>query len=224
MSHDPIQQMKLNEMKKVVELAERQDDARDWLDKKVRERFGKEGQVLPLEFFPSEMLKAACKPVPVGAIKSKLMKKLSSDMTFTMYMCGGIGLAAPQVGLDQRFFVIDWSADRKHPVTCINPELIAVSEAVAQESEACLSMPGVKVRVIRPLRAQVAFYDLNAHRVEVDLEGWAARAYMHELDHLNGKMMFEHSSVHRIERRQALKKADDIRRGERPVKRGRKRR
>lgn len=223
MTIDPVQQMKINEMKQVVDLAELQEDARDWLDGQVRERYG-DGSVLPLVFFPNSMLKTVCMSVPTEVIKSKLMKRLSEDMLFTMYMCGGIGLAAPQVGLNQRMFVLDWSHDRKHPITCINPEIISVGTDVAPESEACLSMPGVKVRVDRANTARVAFHDTSAHRIEVDLAGWAARAFMHELDHLDGKMMFDHPSVHRIERQQAIKKADNIRRGERPVKHAKKRR
>lgn len=224
MTYDPVAQMKLEEKKRAVEFADLQQEARDWVENKVREKLGDKGQVLPLVFYPSTTLSEACRPVPVEVIKTSLFKKLSDDMVFTMYMCGGVGLAAPQAGLNHRMFVLDWSESRDHPVTCINPEVVELGSELARENEACLSMPGVRVVVSRPTSAVVSFFDVTGHRVTVTLEGWAARIFLHELDHLDGKMMFEHPSVHSIERRQALKKSQRIMRGEKPQKQQPKRR
>lgn len=218
-NYDPVEQMKLEEKKAAVDLDELQKKARDWLEKVTREKFEKLGlkgaNILPLELYPgSSHLSQTCKPVPEIAIKTSLMKKLIADMQFTMYLCGGIGLSANQVGLRQRLFVGDWSEDRESPAAFINPEIVWKSDEVVREKEACLSMPGVKLHVVRPVRIKATWLDERGKRLDAELEGWAARVFLHELDHLDGKMMIDHPSTNRVERRLALKVGGRIARGE----------
>lgn len=225
--YDPIEQMRLEERSKAVELDKFQQKARDWLERVSRESLGKLGikdaKVLPLEFYPhGAKLSVVCYPVPELAIGSGLMKRLIADTKFTMYMCGGVGLAAPQLGLEQRFFVADWSETRDKPATIINPEITWWSDEVTREKEACLSMPGVKLHVVRPSQIKARWMDEFGKPVETELEGWAARIFLHELDHLDGKMMIEHESVSRVERRLAKKVPERILKGETKPKKARR--
>ena len=114
---------------------------------------------------------------------------LVDDMIETMYAASGIGLAAPQVGVDLRIFVADVSAGRNPDdlVVMINPEL-ASQEGLQREEEGCLSMPGLEAVVPRPERAVVRGLDRDGRPCEAEGVGLAARAFQHELDHLDGSL------------------------------------
>jgi peptide deformylase len=117
---------------------------------------------------------------------------LVRDMFETMYAAPGIGLAAPQVGVPLRLFVIDLTLghDPKGLITLINPEFIA-REGMQLEEEGCLSVPGFNATVARPERAAVRGLDLTGHERVYEGKDLLARAFQHEMDHLDGRVFVD---------------------------------
>lgn len=112
---------------------------------------------------------------------------LISDMIDTMYRADGVGLAAPQVGILRRVVVID-VGDGIHAL--INPEIIAQSgEEIDQEG--CLSIPGIRGKVKRPANVTVKFLDRNGKETVLEASGLLARAFCHEIDHLDGVLFID---------------------------------
>ena len=114
-------------------------------------------------------------------------KVLINDMLDTMYEAMGVGLAAPQVGVLKRIVVIDVG---EGPIVLINPQIIESSGEQTGE-EGCLSVPGKFGIVTRPDRVKVRAFDENMNEFEMEGEGLLARAFCHELDHLDGKLYVE---------------------------------
>ena len=112
------------------------------------------------------------------------LKQLVDDMYETMYDAGGVGLAAPQVGILKRIVVIDTDG---HPYTMVNPRILETA-GEQDGSEGCLSVPGKAGRVIRPQYVKVEAWDEEMERYELEAEDLLARAVCHELDHLDGIM------------------------------------
>lgn len=123
------------------------------------------------------------------------IKNLVSDMADTVKKAQGLGLAAPQVGVSKRIFVVDLSAvditEKLH--VFINPEILETSDEVEME-EGCLSFPGIYQKIVRPARVVVRATDIDGHRFEMKAEGLAARAILHEYDHLEGKLFIDYIS------------------------------
>ena len=117
---------------------------------------------------------------------------LIDDMIETMYAAPGIGLAAPQLGVALRIFVIDLSVGRdpKALMTFINPTFVE-RDGVQLEEEGCLSLPGFNATVVRPARAIVKGLNRNGIEHEVRGEGLLARAFQHEMDHLDGRLFVD---------------------------------
>jgi peptide deformylase len=115
------------------------------------------------------------------------LKKLVNDMFETMYAAPGVGLAAPQVGVSKRLFVMDCSVgkDPDQRIVMINPEVIRV-EGEQNGEEGCLSFPGIFFPVKRSLRAVVRAHDLDGDEFEVDGLELTARCMLHETDHCDG--------------------------------------
>jgi len=115
------------------------------------------------------------------------LKTLAQDMLETMYAAPGIGLAAPQVGVNLRLIVIDISGGEEtgHQMILTNPE-VTEQEGTQEVEEGCLSVPGFTAIVERPSRVHVIGQDLEGHPQEIDAEGLLARAICHEIDHLDG--------------------------------------
>ena len=118
--------------------------------------------------------------------------RLITDMVETMYVAPGIGLAAPQVGVPLRILVIDLSIGRDPNglITMINPEFVE-REGMQLEEEGCLSVPGFNATVVRPLRAVVKGLDREGHPQQIEGEGLLARAFQHEIDHLDGMLFVD---------------------------------
>ena len=114
-------------------------------------------------------------------------KILIGDMLEKMYESNGVGLAAPQVGVLKRIVVIDVG---EGPIVLINPQIIESSGEQTGE-EGCLSVPGKFGIVTRPDRVKVRAFDENMNEFEMEGEGLLARAFCHELDHLDGKLYVE---------------------------------
>ena len=118
-------------------------------------------------------------------------QKLIDDMIETMRASDGIGLAAPQVGVPERIIVVELEHDDKIPgsgvtYALINPELNHPSTDKDDKPEGCLSIPGWAGEVTRPLRVMVKGMDRQGNRVKFEAEGAIARAFQHEVDHLDG--------------------------------------
>ena len=113
---------------------------------------------------------------------------LCQDMFETMYDAEGVGLAAPQIGLNLRLFVMDCDGTK---LIAANPEIVH-TEGEQSGQEGCLSVGKVPAVVVRPMKARLKAQDENGNWFERDAEGYAARAFMHETDHCNGKLFIDH--------------------------------
>ncbi len=120
------------------------------------------------------------------------LRQLAQDMAETMYAAPGIGLAAPQVGFPLRLFVIDVSGghDPKGLITLVNPEFVE-REGMQLEEEGCLSVPGFNATVARPDRVTVKGVDLDGNERFFTGDGLLARAFQHEMDHLDGRVFVD---------------------------------
>jgi peptide deformylase len=144
--------------------------------------------VLPIHAFPAAVLRRKAEPV---VTLDATLQRLIDDMIQTMYDAPGIGLAAPQIGVSLRLFVVDVSSGRDaHALmTFINPEMIK-KEGRIQEDEGCLSLPGVYGPTPRATRVIMRGMNRSGETVEVEGEGLLARAFQHEMDHLQGMLFF----------------------------------
>ena len=120
---------------------------------------------------------------------------LADDMIETMYAASGLGLAANQVGVTSDLFVIDVGIEKekRDPVIIINPIITASEEEVIAE-EGCLSIPEVFAQVKRSQHVEVKGYDLKGNELRYEAEGFLARAFQHEMDHLNGVLFWDNLS------------------------------
>ena len=128
---------------------------------------------------------------PVGALTPDI-GRLIDDMVETMYAASGIGLAAPQVGVPLRIFVIDLSVGRdpSGPLVMVNPQFVE-RDGVQLEEEGCLSVPGFNATVVRPVRAIVKGLDRAGTEQTCEGAGLLARALQHEMDHLDGTLFVD---------------------------------
>ena len=136
---------------------------------------------------PDARLSQAC--APVEGDRATLIR----DMFDTMYDAPGRGLAAPQVGVLERLFVMDagWKTGEKTPRVCINPRIVEPSDSVATGEEGCLSVPGVTAHVARPVQVVLEYTDETGAACRVTLTGAEAVIAQHETDHLDGIMHFD---------------------------------
>lgn len=112
---------------------------------------------------------------------------LLKDMADTMYKAEGVGLAAPQVGILRRVAVVDVSEDHEGLLELINP-VIVETEGTQTGREGCLSVPGRQGVVTRPMKVKVQFQNRKGEWMELETEGFEARAICHEVDHLDGRL------------------------------------
>ena len=117
-------------------------------------------------------------------------RQLVEDMFETMYEAEGVGLAAPQVGILKRIVVIDVSEEQNSPIVLINP-VITHMEGEQRGSEGCLSVPGKAGIVIRPNLVRARALDLDMNEIEIEGEEFLARAIIHEVEHLDGKLYID---------------------------------
>ena len=132
---------------------------------------------------------------PVDKFDEELAK-LTEDMFESMYAAQGVGLAATQIGLSKRLAVIDVSVGKNPEAKLVlaNPEIIHV-EGDQREEEGCLSLPGFRGNVLRPAYVTVRAQNLKGEVYEMRGEGLLARAFCHEIDHLNGILFLQHLSM-----------------------------
>lgn len=125
----------------------------------------------------------------VDEIDGRLVR-LAEDMLETMYDAPGLGLAAPQVGVQKRFFVYDLGAG-DGPQALVNP-VITESDGEWEYLEGCLSVPGMHFDIVRPRLIHVTGLDLDGNEVSFEADELFSRLVQHELDHLDGILLLEH--------------------------------
>lgn len=142
--------------------------------------------ILRITHYPEPVLLTVGKPVLEDEFNDDL-RKLVEDMFETMYSSHGVGLAAPQVAVSKRLFVMDCSGgeDESQKIALINPEILHV-EGEQVGDEGCLSFPGIYTKVKRELRTIVRYQDVNGEFQELDGEDLTARCILHETDHCDG--------------------------------------
>ncbi len=121
------------------------------------------------------------------------LKQLTDDMLETMYDADGIGLAAPQVGILKRLIVIDLYDDNG-PGIYVNPQIVEQS-GEQYEIEGCLSVVGLRGRVTRPSRVKVNYQDLDGEKRTIEADDLLARAFCHEIDHLEGVLFTDKAEL-----------------------------
>jgi len=127
-------------------------------------------------------------------IFDKNLVNLSKDLIDTMYDAGGVGLAAPQIGINKRIFVMDCSSENeeKDCRVVINPEIEHASEELGSYKEGCLSIPGITEEISRPKVIKVLYQDVNGVLQRDTYDDLWSICFQHELDHLNGKLFIDH--------------------------------
>lgn len=162
--------------------------------------------VLKLYTYPDKILATKCEPVEV--VDDDIRNTLD-DMLETMYADKGVGLAAPQVGLNKRMLVIDDKVTEDgipgpHPIYMVNPVIFEKSAETIIFNEGCLSVPGQCADVERHQRIKVKFLDYNGKEQIMEAEDYLAVIIQHETDHLDGILYIDHLS--RLKRNIIIKK------------------
>lgn len=150
----------------------------------------------PIRVFGDPVLKR--QTAEVTEVNGKFVK-LVNAMLDTMYDAPGVGLAAPQVGVEQRFFVYDVGDG---PEVLINPRIVETEGEWVYE-EGCLSIPGLAFEIVRPKLITVQANDLDGNEVVVQGDELLGRCFLHEIDHLDGVLMFDR--MERDARKQAMR-------------------
>lgn len=146
---------------------------------------------MELRLLPDPVLRTVCAPVTVF---DAALEDVVAEMLAVMYAAPGRGLAAPQVGLTQRIFVMDatWKAGDPTPMVFVNPEIVAVSDEVVVNDEGCLSIPEATSRVSRPAEVEMRWQDLDGDVQTGWFDGFSAVCVQHERDHLDGVLCIDY--------------------------------
>ena len=149
--------------------------------------------IYPIVKFGNPVLEKTAEPVTEF---NNELKELVEDMFASMYEAKGVGLAAPQIGISKRLAVIDVSfkEDPQAKLVLANPEIIH-REGKQTQSEGCLSIPEFRENVTRPKKVTIRAQDVHGNWYEKTGEDLLARAFLHETDHLNGKLYISHISA-----------------------------
>ena len=167
--------------------------------------------IYPITKYGAAVLETKTKPVETFDDK---LARLCDDMFASMYAASGVGLAAPQIGLNLRLAVIDVTAGKNPEARLVlaNPQIVH-TEGDQREEEGCLSLPGFRGNVLRPRYVTIRAQDVTGKTYEMKGEGLLARAFCHETDHLEGLLFIQHLSMLKrdlIRRRiRKLRKAGD---------------
>ncbi|GAA4220132.1 peptide deformylase [Sagittula marina] len=147
--------------------------------------------VRPFVAWPDKRLRSVADPV--SEVTDEI-RTLWDDMIETMDAMPGVGLAAPQIGVMLRVAVVDASDTRGQAIRMANPEILHASVQLREHEEGSPNLPGVWSKISRPRAVTVAYLDETGTRIEKDLVGLWATSLQHQVDHLNGKMFFDHLS------------------------------
>ena len=172
--------------------------------------------ILPIYLYGAEVLRNENKEVDLNDKEAVL--KLIEDMKDTLKVADGCGLAAPQVGVNQRLVIVDGreltdTYDYLHDFVrvMINPVVVEESEQVCEYSEGCLSVPGVYAEVTRPSKIKVEYYNEKFEKVVEEFDRFACRMVQHELSHLEGNLFVDNVSP--IRRKMIARKLQAISKG-----------
>ena len=169
--------------------------------------------ILPIYTFDHPVLRKKLRLVE--EIDDELVQ-LSVSMFDTMHNADGIGLAANQVGRDVAMTVIDISGvegfESQEPLLLINPIVESVDDVEEGYEEGCLSLPDLRADVVRPIAAQVRYFDIDMHEHVIEVDKLLARVMQHEIDHLNGIYFIDHLKPMR--RAMMKRRLLEIKRGE----------
>jgi len=149
--------------------------------------------ILSICTFPDPVLNKPCHEVELVDAD---LRRLASHMLETMYEAPGVGLAAPQVGESIKLVVVDWSKDEtrgEKPLILFNPKIVS-AEGVACVEEGCLSLPGFLQEVDRAGKVVVNALNQEGKPVTITAEGFPAIVLQHEIDHLSGRLLLDHTS------------------------------
>lgn len=151
--------------------------------------------LLKIVHYPEPVLLTVGKPFAEEEFNEEL-KKLVEDMFETMYDSQGVGLAAPQVGISKRLFVMDVPTEEgeSNRIALVNPEII-LQEGEQIGDEGCLSFPGIYTTVRREVRTVVRYKDVFGNEQELDCTDLSARCVLHETDHCDGIVFLDRMSV-----------------------------
>jgi peptide deformylase len=138
-------------------------------------------------------LRKVAKKVDPKEIGEPLFQQLIDDMFETMYAAPGVGLAAPQVNVSKRLFVMDVHDDEHPPAVVINPKIEKLDEEV-ELHEGCLSVPGKVGDILRYKHAAVSGLDRHGQKIRIEGEGLLAQCLQHEIDHLDGKLYIDRAT------------------------------
>lgn len=155
---------------------------------------------LDIVLYPDSGLREKCAPIPE---MTDDLDKIIDEMFYTMYDAPGIGLAAPQVALQQRLIVVDVSENKDQPIALLNPEVVQSSGQITWE-EGCLSIPGIYAKVKRPSDILVRGMNRDGKNIEFEANELLAVCIQHEIDHLNGTLFIDHLS--NLKRTRAVQK------------------
>lgn len=146
--------------------------------------------LLPIRLYPDPVLRVRCPDVTAF---DEDLRRLAEDMIETMHAAEGIGLAAPQIGIETRLMVVDPTGGEEADaeLALVNP-VIESEEGSDRLAEGCLSIPGFTEKVERPFRIEVRAHTLDGEPMEFVGEELLARVICHELDHLNGVLFVDH--------------------------------
>jgi peptide deformylase len=163
--------------------------------------------IRPILRYPAPILHQ--KAVDVAAVTPEVAS-LIDDLVQTMHQASGVGLAAPQVGLSERVFVIDLSVGRSPGdlIALVNPTFVR-RDGMQLEEEGCLSVPGFHATVARPLHVVIRGLDRNGQERTIEAHGLLARALQHEMDHLDGILFIDRLKP--VQRRLILRRIDRLR-------------
>lgn len=178
--------------------------------------------IYPIVAFGSQVLRKVCENIKKGDID---VKKLSEDMFETMYSASGVGLAAPQIGLGIRLFVVDGTPinngaedEEEIDLSLVDFKKVFINAKITEETgekwpyeEGCLSLPGIRADVSRPKSVKIKYFDTDWVEHEEVYEGMAARIIQHEYDHLEGILFTD--LVAPLKRQMLKKKLSQIQKG-----------
>lgn len=148
-----------------------------------------EGTDLRIVKYPHPSLRKQNVEITPEEIKDGTISRIAREMFLVMYAAQGIGLAAPQVGINKRLMIYNESGDPKKwidEVILVNPKIVERSESVDIETEGCLSFPGMNGDVERPKWIKVEAFSATGKKIKKKYSGWEARIFQHEYDHLDG--------------------------------------
>ena len=165
--------------------------------------------LLPIIEYPDPHLRERAVDVDPALLAQPAFQKRLDDMFETMYDAPGIGLAAPQIDVLERFMIVDVSEERGQPLVFVNPVIRNRSEALRAHQEGCLSIPGIYADVTRADGIEVEALDRHGKAFTMRVDGLLATCIQHEVDHLDGKLFIDYLSP--LKRSMALKKLTKLR-------------